>query len=106
MLGLTFGLFAQVFMVQDLAFNTRLWYDKVCTVPIWNMFQNGMQHVHVPFVGLDLRGSCQTAYVDVTANLRSYIVELWVYTVNEISFLYAMIIESIGSGEGRATSHL
>ena len=27
-------------MLQDLAFNVRLWYGDVYTVPIWNMFQN------------------------------------------------------------------
>ena len=67
--GRTFGLYAQCFVLQDLAFNTRLRYDEVFTVPIWNMFQkytffrrahranlkhvsgwhvfqNGTQHVH------------------------------------------------------------
>ena len=33
------GLFAHIFMLQDLAFNMRLRYNEVCTVPIWNMFQ-------------------------------------------------------------------
>ena len=67
--GRTFGLYAQYFVLQDLAFNMRLRYDEVFTVPIWNMFQkytffrrahhanlkhvsgwhmfqNGTQHVH------------------------------------------------------------
>ena len=38
-LGRTFGLFAQIFMLHDHAFNMRLWYGKVCTVSIWNRFQ-------------------------------------------------------------------
>ena len=40
-LNLTFVLLAHIYMLQDLAFNMGLRYDKVCTVPIWNMFQNG-----------------------------------------------------------------
>ena len=39
--GRTFGLFAQISTLQDLAFNMRLQNDGVCTVPIWSMFQNG-----------------------------------------------------------------
>ena len=37
--GLTYGLFFKSFLLQDLAFNMWLWYDKVCTVQIWNMYQ-------------------------------------------------------------------
>ena len=42
MLGRTFGVYAQYFVLQDLAFNTRLRYDEVLTVPIWNMYQKYM----------------------------------------------------------------
>ena len=47
-ISVTFGLLAQVFMLQDLAFNMRLRNDEVCRVQIfsmivsgWNIFQNG-----------------------------------------------------------------
>ena len=33
-LGRTFGVYAQYFVLQDLAFNIRLRYDEVLTVPI------------------------------------------------------------------------
>ena len=36
---LTFGHFAQVFMLQNLAFSMQLRCDEVCTMPIWSMFQ-------------------------------------------------------------------
>ena len=33
-LGLTFGLFAHIFMLQDFAFNMQLRNDDACTMPI------------------------------------------------------------------------